>query len=106
METNITSPIYKAAYVSKIYQKDAYTFTIEWSDGRINHYRLSELQKQCPCAACVDEVTGKRLISKQEVDAFVQASRIINVGRYALRIEFTSGCSKGIYSFDELRKPG
>lgn len=106
METNVSPPIYKAAYVSKIYQKDAYAFTIEWSDGRINHYRLSDLQRHCPCAGCVDEVTGKRLISKHEVDEFVQAARIINVGRYALRIEFTSGCSKGIYSFDELRKLG
>jgi DUF971 family protein len=106
METHVTPPIYKAAYVSKIYQKDAYTFTIEWSDGIINHYRLSDLQRQCPCAGCVDEMTGKRLISKHEVDEFVQAARIFNVGRYALRIEFTSGCSKGIYSFDELRKLG
>ncbi len=106
MEAPLAQKAYKAAYVSKIYQKDAHTFTIEWSDGRISHYRLSDLQRQCPCAACVDEITGKRLIHKQDVDDHVQCVRIQNVGRYALRIDFTSGCSKGIYSFDDLRKLG
>jgi DUF971 family protein len=53
--------------IKKIYQKDNYSFTVEWQDGRIAHYKLSELQKQCPCANCVDEVSGKRLIPKEYV---------------------------------------
>lgn len=94
----------KAAYISKIYQKDNYTFTIEWNDGITNHYRLNELQKRCPCAGCVDEISGKRLLDKSMIADDVRAKRIMSVGRYALRLDFTSGCSHGIYSFDFLRE--
>lgn len=89
--------------IKSIKQKDNYTFSIEWSDGIKQEYRLSELQKNCPCANCVDEVTGKRLIDGKAIDPTVRATTIQNVGRYALRIKFTKGCSTGIYDFDILR---
>jgi ATP-binding protein involved in chromosome partitioning len=91
-------------FIRKIYQKDRYTFTIEWTDGKISSYRLSDLQRQCTCAQCRDEITGRSLIDPQCIDETVQAIQIVNVGRYALRIDFTKGCSKGIYSFSMLRE--
>lgn len=90
--------------VRKIKQKDNQTFTIEWNDGKIVDYRLSELQRKCPCANCRDEVTGERLLDPSRIDDNVNAKRVVSVGRYALRVEFTSGCSTGIYSFDMLRE--
>lgn len=93
----------KAVLVRTIEQKDNHIFTIEWSDGATGTYRLSDLQRQCPCAKCVDEWTGKPLLDKNTVKNDVKARRIVSLGRYALRIEFTSGCSTGIYGFDLLR---
>jgi DUF971 family protein len=92
-----------AVFINNIYQKDNHTFIIEWNDGEVNHYRLSDLQKRCPCAGCVDEMTGRRVLDDTKIDINVRAKRITSVGRYALRIQFTSGCSHGIYSFDYLR---
>jgi ATP-binding protein involved in chromosome partitioning len=89
--------------LQKIYQKDNYTFVIEWSDGVMREYRLSELQKECPCAGCVDESTGKRKVDPSHLREDVKAIRISNVGSYALRIQFSSGCSNGIYELDLLR---
>ena len=94
--------IMKPLMIKRIEQKDAHSFLIEWSDGLVKAYRLSELQKKCPCAGCVDEATGERRLDAATVDEDVRASRIVSVGRYALRIFFTSGCSNGIYSFDFL----
>lgn len=91
-------------FIRKIEQKDNFTFSIMWSDGLQGDYRLSELQKRCPCAACVDEATGKRLVEEKNVKPDVRATRITSVGRYALRIQFTSGCSTGIYEFDLLHR--
>src|SRR5437763_15641804 len=88
--------------IKSIQQVDDYSFSILWSDEKQGIYRLSELQKQCPCAGCLDEVTGKRLLPVDSVKPDVSAVRIVNVGRYALRIQFTSGCSFGIYGFDFL----
>jgi ATP-binding protein involved in chromosome partitioning len=96
----VNSPV----FVQEIKQKNNFEFTIQWSDGLVSHYRLSDLQKQCPCAGCVDEVTGKRLFNEKAVKDDVRALNIKNVGRYALKIQYTSGCSSGIYSFDFLRQ--
>lgn len=90
--------------VKHIAQKDNFTFTIIWSDGVTKDYRLNELQMRCPCANCVDEITGKRLSSANQVREEVKAKKVTSVGKYALRIDFTSGCSHGIYTFDMLRE--
>lgn len=92
-----------ALLIKKIYQKDNTTFSIEWSDGYVVNYRLGALQKRCPCAQCYDSNTGKQH-EHAALDPDVRAVRLMNVGRYALRIQFTNGCSKGIYSFAMLRQ--
>lgn len=90
-------------FIFKIFQVDNHTFSIQWSDGTIQSYRLSELQKQCPCAQCRDEITGEQRITNFRVQEDVRAHYIRSVGRYGLRIQFTTGCSTGIYSFDYLK---
>lgn len=91
-------------FICQIWQKNSYTFSIEWNDGEIQDFRLCDLQRECPCAHCTDEITGKRLLDLQTVADDVKAVTIRSVGRYGLRIHFTSGCSTGIYSFNQLRK--
>lgn len=91
-------------YMKKIYQKDRVTFGIDWSDGLSHDYRLAALQKRCPCAQCYDPAADKQLCQANQLDVDVRAITVTNVGRYALRIQFHSGCSKGIYSFAFLRQ--
>lgn len=92
--------------IRKIKQVDNSSFLIEWSDG-INHtFRLSRLQGLCPCAQCYDPIAGKRTPNSPQVQNNVSATKIENVGRYALKVHFTSGCTKGIYSFALLREIG
>jgi len=90
--------------IKAIEQTDNYTFQITWDDGSQNQYRLSDLQKNCPCAGCVDELTGRRIAASKAVDEDVRAVNIKSLGRYALKIKFTSGCSTGIYSYSFLKK--
>lgn len=85
--------------MTKIWQKDSHHFVIEWNDGKVVEYRLSDLQKRCPCASCNEK-------KSRTIDPNVQAEKIVSVGRYALRVTFTSGCSLGIYSFDTLYEMG
>ena len=80
--------------IQSIKQVTDSSFMIEWSNGSILHYPLSLLQKHCPCAACAE--------GKKPNDPAVRAYKIRNVGRYAIQIDFSSGCSKGIYDFDML----
>jgi DUF971 family protein len=89
--------------IKRIWQKNNHTFCIEWHDHHIGEYRLSDLQKKCPCAACLDATSGKRLNPENTVREDVRAQKVVSVGRYALRIFFTTGCSNGIYDFALLR---
>jgi DUF971 family protein len=95
-----TAPI----FIKAIKQNDRQRFTIEWSDGKIFTYRLSDIQRQCTCARCRDEQTGEMKIKPEVIDDQVEAKRIVSVGNYALQIYFTKGCSKGIYPFLMLRQ--
>lgn len=100
METNV-----KPFFIKNIWQKDNFHFCIEWNDQNIQEYRLSDLQKKCSCANCIDEVTGQSLIDPRTLVSDVKAIMIRNIGRYGLQIQFTSGCSNGIYSLEELYTP-
>lgn len=94
----------KMLRIRAIRQVDNYTFAIVWEDGQEVLYRLSELQQICPCAGCLDEETGRRKILPETIPINLRAKRIQSVGRYALRVQFESGCSRGIYHFNDLRK--
>lgn len=86
--------------IAKMFQKDQATFVIEWNDGRVDSYSLARVQKECPCAGCF-EAKEK---GEHTVDEKVSAEKVTTVGRYALKIHFTSGCSAGIYDFSLLRR--
>lgn len=88
----------------QIQKIDDCTFLMTWNDGTEQHLRMSDLQRNCSCANCVEEYSGKRIRDPATVDDNVQAHEIHHVGRYGLRIRFSSGCSTGIYSFEMLKK--
>ena len=98
--TNASDPF----LVTNIVQKDKHTFRIDWNDGLVQDFRLCDLQRMCPCANCTDEVTGKSKIDPQSISDDVKAIGIHSVGRYGLKIDYVSGCSSGIYSFEKLRR--
>lgn len=93
----------KSFWIEEIEQEDNHTFSIVWGDHQKQEFRLSTLQRFCPCAACQDENTGQRLVDPRSIKDDLRASHIRNVGRYGIKIQFISGCSKGIYSYTLLR---
>ncbi len=77
---------------------------IEWSDGKKSVYSPKTLRSACPCAACVNELTGERTIDPQRIPADIRAVAIQPVGRYALHIVWSDGHATGFYGFELLRK--
>jgi len=77
---------------------------IDWSDGRTSEYRAYDLRVACPCATCVDEVTGERILDPARVPAGVRPVRVRSVGNYGLKIEWSDGHDTGIYTFERLRR--
>lgn len=90
--------------VRRIWQVDNDSFAIAWKDGQVQRFTLKNLQEHCPCALCT-EAREQRVASPQPKGS-VSCTHVESVGRYALRVQFTTGCSHGIYNFSLLRKLG
>ncbi len=77
---------------------------IEWRDGHQSFYPHRFLRSECPCAQCVEEMTGRRLIFIENIEPDVLAVDWMQVGRYAISFLFTDAHDTGIYPFTLLRK--
>jgi len=78
--------------------------TIRWQDGHASTFGARYLRGRCPCAQCVSEVTGQRLVSEEHIAPDVGIESARTVGNYALHFSFSDGHTTGIYSFDYLRR--
>ena len=77
--------------------------SIKWSDDIETRYRASELRRSCPCAGCINEWTGEKMLDDNSIPDDVSFDRITIVGRYALNFHFSDGHDTGIFSFTFLR---
>jgi len=84
--------------------EDGTALVIEWKDGHVSEYAPRALRLACPCAGCVDEMTGRRTLDPGSVNAGVHPLQIGYVGRYALGFQWSDGHSTGIYPFEYLRR--
>lgn len=80
--------------------------SIIWSDETENSYSASRLRKDCPCAGCINEWTGEKILNPASVADNLSFSSISIVGRYALNFHFSDGHNTGIYSFQLLKQLG
>lgn len=79
---------------------------LEWTDGATQTLDFVDLRFECPCAHCVDEKTGKRLIRRGQIKPDVRPAKITPVGNYAVRIDWSDAHSSGIYTYERLREVG
>lgn len=77
---------------------------VVWKDGHVSEYLPRYLRLACPCAGCVDEMTGERILSPGMVPEDVHPHSIQYVGRYALQFFWSDGHSTGYYTFEYLRR--
>lgn len=72
---------------------------ITWSDDSESKYSAAQLRRSCPCASCVNEWTGKKILDDKNIPDDLTFSTISIVGRYALNFQFSDGHDTGIFSF-------
>ena len=77
---------------------------VRWDDGKESKFAPRWLRARCPCAECVEEWSGKRVVGEGEVKADVKPQGMNQIGRYAVQIQWSDGHSTGIYSWDYLLK--
>ena len=77
---------------------------VRWDDGKESRFEARWLRARCPCAECVEEWSGKRVVGDEQVKEGVRPRGMHPVGRYAIQIEWSDGHNTGIYSWDYLLK--
>jgi DUF971 family protein len=87
-----------------LFKKDAETLTIRWNDGSVADFPLHYLRSSCPCAVCVNEWTGEKMLDEGRIPKDIHPARLLSVGRYAMAIYWSDGHKTGIYSYDYLKK--
>ena len=83
--------------------EDQQALEIRWADGHVSVYEPRYLRLNCPCAGCVDEMTGQRTLIPDAVPAGIYPTAIHYVGRYALQFVWSDGHDTGLFSFETLR---
>jgi len=86
----------------EINRHGAHDIQIRWNSGEEAVYPARFLRGQCPCATCVDEVTGNRIVNESALPILVYPTKIEPVGRYAIQIFWSDGHSTGIYTWERL----
>ena len=78
--------------------------SIVWSDDAETKYKASELRRKCPCASCVNEWTGEKILRDETIPDDLNIRHTSIVGRYALNFHFSDGHETGIFTFKYLRE--
>jgi DUF971 family protein len=76
---------------------------ILWPGGSQVTIPAVRLRDLCPCAGCVEEGTGRKLLDPATIPTDIRPLQIVAVGNYAVQIHWSDGHSTGIYSWQTLR---
>lgn len=78
-------------------------FLIAWP-GVLAVVPSLRLRDACPCAGCIEEGTGKKILDTATIPADIRPLEVRPVGSYAVQIQWSDGHGSGIYSWETLRR--
>lgn len=78
------------------------TMVVRWPGGKIDNYSAYDLRINCSCAACVDEISGKRTLDPNSISLEISIKGMDKVGNYGLSLDFSDGHNTGIYTYKHL----
>lgn len=77
---------------------------ITWDGGAVTAIAYRDLRAACPCASCVNEWTGERMLDPTTIDPAVKPASLSLVGNYAVKFAWSDGHDTGIYTYAKLRE--
>ncbi len=87
-------------------RRDPRTLSILWEDGHRDDFDVRDLRLACPCALCISEITGEKLLDPKTIRSDMSPRQIMSIGNYAIKVDWNDGHNTGIYSFESLRALG
>lgn len=93
------------AVMPKAIRRKGPILEVDWDGlGHVAAFATRAVRLACPCAGCVEEMTGRPLLDPATVPLDVAADALELVGGYGLRVRWSDGHSTGIYTFRFLRE--
>jgi len=89
---------------TRIIEESDRELSVRWSDEVETNYTAASLRRVCPCASCVNEWTGEKILRDESIPDDLTFLQTSIVGRYALSFVFSDKHDTGIYTFVYLRK--
>jgi DUF971 family protein len=62
-----------------------------------------KLRRDCRCAACVEELTGRQILKQADVPETIKPLRTYSTGNYALSVDWSDG-HKSLYPYRQIKK--
>lgn len=78
-------------------------FRLAWSDGCAAEISFHRLRCACPCAGCIDEMTGIKILNDASVPSDIAPVQLAYSGNYALKVTWSDGHNTGLYTWEFLR---
>ena len=76
---------------------------IAWADRTVQ-LPFHSVREQCPCAQCVHEITGERLLDPTTLPADLHIIDMQLVGNYALKIRWSDEHDTGLFTWESLAR--
>jgi DUF971 family protein len=83
-------------------RQDILCLEIGWSATDLVQLPYRFLRGRCPCANCVNEMTGVRTFHVEQAATDVKPVQLEYAGNYALKIFWSDGHSTGLYAWGYL----
>ncbi|MEO5825011.1 MAG: DUF971 domain-containing protein [Gemmatimonadales bacterium] len=75
---------------------------VVWQEGHVGRFEARALRLACPCAGCVDEMSGRPLLDPETVPMDIAPLQVELVGGYAIRVRWSDGHGTGMQTFGWL----
>jgi DUF971 family protein len=79
---------------------------LTWKDGPQTILPFRKVRQECPCAMCVDEFTGRRILDPETVPENLDLAEASLAGNYALRVRWSDDHDSGLFTWVHLRRIG
>jgi len=79
---------------------------LEWPAGASYRIPFRALRQLCPCASCVSETTGQRVLNPDSVPIDIRPTNVDYAGSYALKITWNDDHDTGLFTWEYLNEIG